>query len=153
MSVLSPYTAERVAPIVVEEMIAEGLTWHESDPSSWYSVDALPYGYDVKFPDVEIDPEELQRFERAVGVTMRCEILLHIFVSDLAGRRALARLAQQVARRTEGWVFVEFYEPPSADLLYHLVGAGRCIRADDAVHLDAAAMAAWIIHPDFHVVK
>jgi hypothetical protein len=84
---------------------------------------------------------------------MRCEILLHVFVSDLAGRPALARVAQRVARRAEGWVFVEFSEPPSADLLHHLAGAGRCIRVGDAVYLDAAAMRSWNAHPDFHVVK
>ncbi|MFI5487941.1 hypothetical protein [Micromonospora echinaurantiaca] len=39
------------------------------------------------------------------------------------------------------------------DLLDVLGDAGRCVRAGDAVYLDAAAMAAWIAHPDFHVVK
>lgn len=153
LSVLTPYIGERVEPILVEEMTAEGLTRYEPDPSFWYSADGLPYGYDIQRPDSEIDPEELQLVERTTGVMMRCDILLHIFVSDLAGRPALARMAQHVARRTEGWVCVEFYDPPSLELLDHLVGAGRCIRVDDAVYLDAAAMAAWIAHPDFHVVR
>lgn len=153
LSVLSPHVAERVEPIVVEEMIVEGLTRYEPDPNDWYSADGLPYGYEIQPPDAETDPEELQLVERATGVTMRCDILLHIFVRDRAGRPALARMAQRVARRTDGWVLVEFYDPPSADLLHQLDGAGRCIRVDDAAYLDAAAMDAWIAHPDFHVVK
>jgi hypothetical protein len=153
LSILSPYPGQRVEPIVVEEMIAEGMARYAPDPSYWYSVDGLPYAYNVQSPDSEIDPEELQLLERATGVTMRCDIGLHIFVSDLAGRPALARMAQRVARRTEGWVFVEFSTPPSADLLHHLRGAGRCVRVDDTVYLDAAAMTAWNAHPDFHVVK
>jgi hypothetical protein len=34
-------------------------------------------------------------------------------------------------------------------------GVMRCdiVRVDDAVYLDAAAMTAWIAHPDFHVVR
>lgn len=91
--------------------------------------------------------------ERAIGAMMRCDISLHIFVSDLAGRPALGRMAQHVARRTEGWVLVEFPAPPSADLIHHLDSVGRCIRVDDAVWLDAAATAAWNAHPDFHAVK
>ncbi|MET8912419.1 hypothetical protein [Micromonospora sp. NPDC004551] len=153
MSILSPYAAERVEPILVEEMIAEGLTRYERDPNYWYSADGLPYGYDIQAPGIEVDPEELHLLERATAVTMGCAIGLHIFVSDLAGRPALARMAQQVARRTDGWVFVDFYDSPSADLLRCLGGAGRRVRADDAVYLDAEAMTAWIAHPSFHVVK
>ncbi|WP_200215419.1 hypothetical protein [Micromonospora coerulea] len=153
MSVLSPHAAERVERVVMQEMLAEGMARYESDPSSWYSADGLPYGFDVQPPDLEIDPEELQFVERASGMTIRCEVLLHIFVRDLAGRPALARMAEHVARRTEGWVFVEFDRPPSAGLLRYLAGAGRCIRVEDAVYLDAAAMTTWNAHRDFHVVK
>jgi len=153
LSILSPHTSERVEPILVEEMLAEGLARDGSDPSYWYSVDGRPYGYEIQAPGVEIDPEELRLVEGAAGVTMRCAIGLHIFVSDLAGRPALARMAHRVTRRTNGWVFVEFRRPPSSDLLRHLGGAGRCLRVGDAVHLDAEAMAGWIAHPDFHVVK
>lgn len=42
MSVLTPYIGERVEPILVEEMTAEGLTRYEPDPSFWYSADGLP---------------------------------------------------------------------------------------------------------------
>ncbi|MET7804786.1 hypothetical protein [Micromonospora chersina] len=153
LSVLTPYAAERVEPILVEEMTAEGLIRYDPDPNDWYSADGLPYGYYLQSPDTETDPEELQLVERASGATMRCDIGLHIFVSNLAGRPALARMAQRVARRTDGWVFVEFHDPPAAELLHRLADAGRCIPVGDAVYLDAAAMAAWIAHPDFHVVK
>lgn len=153
LSLLSPYAAERVEQVLVEEMIAEGLTRNELNPDYWYSVDGLPYGYDIQSPDAEIEPDELQLVERGAGVTMRCDIVLHIFVSDLAGRPTLARVAQHVAGRTEGWVLVEFYDPPSVELLHRLGRAGRCIRVGDVLYLDAFAMAAWISHPDFHVVK
>ncbi|SCL31655.1 hypothetical protein GA0074692_3154 [Micromonospora pallida] len=134
-------------------MVSEGLTRYEPDPRYWHSADGLPYGYDIQPAEAETDPEELQLVERAAGTTMRCDIGLHIFVSDLAGRPALARMAQQVTQRTDGWVFVEFHDPPTATLLRRLDDAGRCIRVGDAVYLDAAAMAAWIARPDFHVVK
>ncbi|MEV7231982.1 hypothetical protein AB0M79_33990 [Polymorphospora sp. NPDC051019] len=68
---------------------------------------------------------------------------MHVLVSDLAGRPALAGIAERVARRTDGWVFVEFRSPPSADLVEYLTSAGRCVRVEDAVYLDAAAMNAW----------
>lgn len=55
--------------------------------------------------------------------------------------------AERVAERTEGWVLVEFRAPPAAALLDHLDNAGRCVRVDDYVHLDAPAMAAWWAHP------
>jgi hypothetical protein len=153
LEVLSPYTAGRVEAIVREEMIAEGLTRYDRDPRSWYSADGLPYGYDIHLPSVETEPEDLQLVERATGVTMRCAIGLHIFVSEVTGRPALARVAQQVARRSSGWVFVEFQDPPCADLLRCLGDAGRYVRVDDAVYLDAAAMTRWAAHPGFHVVK
>ncbi|TYC01235.1 hypothetical protein FXF53_12190 [Micromonospora sp. WP24] len=153
MSILSPQTAERVEPALIQTMVAEGLARYEPDPSCWYSVDGLPYGYDIQAPGFETDPEELDLVERAAGATMACAIGLHIFVSDVAGRPTLARTAQQAAQRTDGWVFVEFHHPPSPGLLKYLDDAGRCLRLDDAVYLDAAAMTAWITHPDFHVVK
>ncbi|MFG2107366.1 hypothetical protein [Micromonospora chersina] len=133
-------------------MTAEGLSRHEPDPR-WHSADGLPYGYHILPPDAETEPEELRLVERASGVTMRCDVALHIFVSTLAGRPALARMAQRVARRTDGWVFVEFHDPPTAELLRRLGDAGRCVQVGDAVYLDAAAMGAWIVHPDFHVIK
>ncbi|GAB3365330.1 hypothetical protein RMN56_25090 [Micromonospora halotolerans] len=46
MSVLSPCPAERVEPIVVEEMTAEGLT--RPDPDDWRSADGPPYGYHIQ---------------------------------------------------------------------------------------------------------
>ncbi|MFF5232983.1 hypothetical protein [Dactylosporangium sp. NPDC000521] len=153
LSILSPWTAERVEPVVVEEMTAAGLTRYRPDPSYWYSADGLPYGYDLQAPDTEAEPEELRSVERAAGAVIRCDIVVHILVSDPAGRPALARIAAAVAGRVDGWVFVEFSSPPSADLLRHLSDAGRCVRADQAVYLDAPAMRAWRGHPDFHVVK
>jgi hypothetical protein len=134
-------------------MAAEGLSRYERDPNYWLAADGLPYGYDIQAPDIEVDVDELQLIAQAADAVMRCDILLHILVSDVAGRTALARIAERVARRTNGWVFVEFDTPPSADLVEYLENAGRCVRVDDAVYLDAAAMAAWIAHPDFHVVK
>ncbi|MFG2003298.1 hypothetical protein ACGFNU_29465 [Spirillospora sp. NPDC048911] len=153
LSVLSPYAAERVEPIAVAEMVAEGLARSASDPGSWYSADGLPYGYGVQAPDAETEPEQLQSLERAAGVTMSSDVVFHIFVNDRSGRPALARMAQRVARRVEGWVFVEFSEPPSAELLGQLAAAGRCVDVGGAVFLDAAAMTAWNVHPEFHVVK
>ncbi|MEU9510426.1 hypothetical protein AB0D32_29570 [Micromonospora sp. NPDC048170] len=153
MSVLSPCTAECVEPVLPEEMAAEGLVRYEPDPDYWLSVDGLPYGFDFQAPDYEVDVDELELIAQAAGRVMRCDIVLHILVSDLAGRPALARVAERVARRTDGWVFVEFNTPPSVDLLEYLTSAGRCVRVDDAVYLDAAAMTAWIAHPHFHVVK
>ncbi|MFG3702489.1 hypothetical protein ACGF5C_32130 [Micromonospora sp. NPDC047620] len=86
-------------------------------------------------------------------MAVRRDIVLHDFVSDLAARPALARIAQRLARRTKGLVLVEFPGPPSVDLLRRLSDAGQCVWAGDAVYLDAAAMGAWIAHPDFYVVK
>lgn len=134
-------------------MAAEGLVRYEPDPDYWLSAVGLPYGYDCQSPDLEVDVGMLELIARAAGAVMRCDIVLHIFVSDLAGRPALARIAQRVARRTNGWVFVEFHIPPLADLLEYLGSAGRCICVGDAVYLDAAAMTAWIARPDFHVIK
>lgn len=150
---LSPYAAERVEPVLREEMAAEGLVRYEADPDYWMSAGGLPYGYDCQAPDLEVGVNELELAAQAAGGVMRCDIVLHIFVSDPAGRPALARIAERVARRTDGWVFVEFRTPPSAGVLEYLTRAGRCVPVDDAVYLDAAAMAAWIAHPDFHVVK
>ncbi|WP_189212037.1 hypothetical protein [Actinokineospora fastidiosa] len=150
LAVLNPFTAERAEAVVVEEMIAEGLTRCAPDSEYWYSADGLPYGYSLDFPHEEFD---LRAVERTAGTGMRSEILLHIFTSDIAGRPALGRMAQRVAERAGGWVFVEFRTPPSADLLHCLETAGRLIRVDGAVYLDGPAMAAWNAHPDFHVVK
>ncbi|MFI6094689.1 hypothetical protein ACIA8G_04000 [Lentzea sp. NPDC051213] len=153
MSVLTPYTADRVEPVVVAEMTAEGIERDAASPENWYSADGRPYGYSLDRPDSETDPAELDLIERVAGKAMRCDIGLHIFVSNLEGRPVLGRLAQRVAERTEGWVLVEFRTPPSADLLGYLENAGRCIRVDDYVYLDAPAMAAWYAHPNFHVIK
>lgn len=150
---MTPYSAERVGPVVVAEMVAEGLVRDAGNPESWYSADGLPYGYTLDRPDHETDPAELALLERAVGKPMGCDVGLHIFVSSLEGRPVLARLAQRVAEQAEGWVFVEFQAPPSADLLRYLGNGGRCVPVGGHVHLDAAAMAAWCAHPDFHVVK
>ncbi|MEV4829812.1 hypothetical protein AB0K25_16020 [Micromonospora sp. NPDC049257] len=153
MSVLSPCTAGCVEPVLLEEMAAEGLVRYEPDPDYWLSAGGLPYGYDLQAPDREVDAAELELLARVAGAVMRCDVVLHILVNDVAGRPALARVAERVARRTDGWVFVEFRTPPSAELLAHLAGAGRCVRVGDAVYLDAPAMTAWIAHPEFHVVK
>ncbi|WP_433262061.1 hypothetical protein ACQPWR_21785 [Micromonospora vinacea] len=153
LSVLSPCTAECVEPALLEEMAAEGLIRYEPDPDYWLSAEGQPYGYDFQAPDFEVGVDELELLAQVAGGVMRCDIVLHILVSDVAGRLALARIAERVARRTDGWVFVEFRSPPSADLLEYLASAGRCVRVDDAVYLDAAAMIAWIAHPEFHVVK
>jgi len=158
LSVFSPSAGESVESVVVEAMIAEGLTRHEGGGSfllqGWFSDDGLPYGYSLETPDFEGDSDERARLEQVAGVTMRCQVQLHIFVSDVAGRAALARGAQQVARHSEGWVFVEFARPPSAELVNDLLRAGCGVRLDhDAIYLDAAAMTAWIAHPDFHVIK
>jgi hypothetical protein len=150
LSVLSPYRAGRVMPIVVAQLIAVGLT---RGPGVWRSADGLPYGYDLQAPDLETEPDELRLVEEAAGKRMRCDILLHLHVSDVAGRPALARIAEEVARWTEGWVYVEFATPPSADLLALLAAAGCCLAVADAAYLDAAAMAAWRSHPGFHVLK
>ncbi|GAA4429939.1 hypothetical protein GCM10023148_34510 [Actinokineospora soli] len=153
LSVLSPYPAGRVEPVVVAEMSAEGMTQHAAHLKYWHSNDGTPYGYSLNAPDSETEQVDLRLIERAAGEAMRCDILLHVFVSDLAGRPVLGRLAQRVAARTAGWVFVEFQVPPSTRLLDHFETAGRCIRVNDYVYLDALAMAAWCAHPDFHVIK
>ena len=170
LSVLSPYRAERVGPIVEAQLIAEGLTRHPGSGSSafpssafpssasrysdfWYSAEGRPYGYDLQAPDLETEPDELRLVEEAAGKRIRCDILLHIHVSDISGRPALARIAEQVARWTEGWVHVDFADPPPAELLKRLAGAGCCLPLQYAAYLDAAAMGAWLAHPDFHVLK
>jgi hypothetical protein len=145
--------AERVEPVVMAEMAAEGMDRDAAYPERWYSADGLPYAYTLDRPDSETDPEELELIEQVVGKPMRCDIGLHIFVSNLVGRPVLARLAQRVAEQTEGLVLVEFQAPPSADLLRCLENAGRCIPVDNYVYLDAPAMAAWYAHADFHVIK
>ena len=152
-SVLTPYTAELVERVVVAEMAAEGMNRNAADPLYWHSADGLPYGYSLGRPDYETDPAEVEVVERAAGRTMRCDIGLHVFVSDPAGRPVLGRLAQRIAERTEGWVFVEFHTRPSVDLLEDLGRDGRCVRVEDFVYLDAPAMATWCAHPAFHVVK
>lgn len=96
---------------------------------------------------------ELDLIEQAAGARMVSDIGLHIYVSDIGGRVRLAQVAGRVAGRANGWVFVEFSRPPSMDLLRLLAEAGRCIRSDDAVYVDALATAAWIAYPGFHVVK
>jgi hypothetical protein len=151
--VLTPYTAERVEPVVVEEMTAEGMERNPAYQGDWLSAEGLPYSYSLDPPDYEIDTAELEIIERVAGRAMRCTVGLHIFVSNLAGRPVLGRLAQRVAERAEGWVLVEFRAPPPADLLDHLDHAGRCVRVDDYLYLDAPAMAAWCAHPNFHVIK
>lgn len=133
LCVLSPYANEQLEPTVVEALIAHGLIQDPDDASSWRPADGLPYGYDIQSADFDIEPAELRHVESATGATMRSQIALHVYVSDLAGRRLLARLAQRVALRTAGWVFVEFAGSPSAELLRHLTHAGECIRVDDAV--------------------
>lgn len=151
--VLTPYTAERVEPVVAVEMTAEGMQQDPAHPGDWLSADGLPYSCSLDRPDYETDPAELEIIERVAGRAMRCAVGLHIFVSNLAGRPVLGRLAQRVAERTDGWVLVEFQAPPAADLLDHLDNAGRCVRVDDYVYLDAPAMAAWYAHLNFHVIK
>lgn len=153
LSVLSPCTAEEAEPVLLEEMAAEGLIRYEPDPDYWYSADGLPYAYRCQAPDVDSGVEELELIAQAAGAVMRCDIVLQILVGAVAGRPALARVAQRVARRTNGWVLIEFPAPPSADLIEYLERRGRCVRVDDAVYLDPAAMAAWLSHPDFCVVK
>jgi hypothetical protein len=150
LSVLSPYRFERVTPIVVAQLLAEGLT-RRGD--SWYSPAGLPYGFDLQAPELETEPDELRLVEEAAGKRMRCDILVHILVGNVAGRPALARVAEQVARWTEGWVHVEFARPPTAELLARLAAAGTCLPLPDAAFLDAAAMAAWRADPSFHVLK
>jgi len=150
---LAPYTAKHVEPVVVAAMTAEDMDRDAANPGHWYSADGLPYGYTLDRPDSETDPAELELIERAGGKPMRCDIGLHIFVSTLAGRPVLARLAQRVAEQIEGRVLVEFQAPPSTDLLSYLENAGRCIPVNGYVYLDAPAMAAWCAHPDFHVIK
>ncbi|MCR6483209.1 hypothetical protein M8542_10310 [Amycolatopsis sp. OK19-0408] len=152
-SVLTPSPAERAERVVIAEMAAEGMIRNAADPRYWHSADRLPYGYSLYQPDHEIDPAEVGLVEQVAGTTMRCDIGLHVFVSDPAGRPVLGRLAQRVAERTDGWVFVEFRTRPSADLLDGLERTGRCIRVGDYVYLDASAMATWCARPAFHVVK
>lgn len=106
-----------IEPVLPEEMAAEGLTRWEADPSYWLSADGSPYEYEVQAPDFEIDVEQLQLLTRAGGAVMRCSIVLHILVSDLSGRPALARITERVAPRAEGWVFVEFSSSLSTELL------------------------------------
>ncbi|GAA0403746.1 hypothetical protein GCM10009541_53620 [Micromonospora gifhornensis] len=153
LSILAPHDTERIESIVIEEMIAEGLHRYEPDPRYWYSADGVPYGYVIGAPGADVDAEELRLVEQAAGMAMGCVVELHIFVSDRAGRLALAQIAQRVAGRIEGWVFVELDGLPCPDLLDHLDGGGRCVRVDGAGYLDAEATARWINHPDFHVVK
>ncbi len=150
---MTPYSAERVEPVVVAGMAAEGMERDAADPLSWYSAAGLPYSYSLDPPDHETEPAELEIIERVAGRALSCAVGLHIFVSDLAGRPVLGRMAQRVAERAEGWVLVEFRARPSEDVLGYLENAGRCIRVDDYVYLDAPAMAAWYAHPDFHVLK
>ncbi|MET8853482.1 hypothetical protein [Amycolatopsis sp. NPDC004625] len=138
---------------MIAEMAAEGMGRNAAAPGYWHSADGLPYGYSLDEPAQETDPAELDVVERAAGRTMRCDIGLHVFVSDPAGRSVLGRLAQRVAERTEGWVFVEFRTPPAEDLIEDLARTGRCIRVEDYVYLDAPAMATWYAHPAFHLVK
>lgn len=130
-----------------------GLTRYAPDPAYWYSDDGLPYGFSVQAPALEVDGYELDLIEQAAGARMVSDIGLHIYVSDIGGRVRLAQVAGRVAGRANGWVFVEFSRPPSMDLLRLLAEAGRCIRSDDAVYVDALATAAWIAYPGFHVVK
>jgi hypothetical protein len=150
---VSPRTVAAIGPLLVEEMIAEGLTLDDLGSGYWRSPDGVPYGYDIHPADFEIDQDELETVQRIAGAVMKCDVSVHIFVSSPAGRPALARIAHRLAGRTDGWVFVEFDLRPSKDLLDRLSRAGRTIAVDDALYLDADAMAAWIADSRFHVVK
>jgi hypothetical protein len=150
LCVLSPRAADQAASITVEAMLAEGLT--RRGATDWYSAAGLPHAYDIADPDFEIEPESLRTVEEAAGVTMRCQIQVHIVVSDLAGRPLLARLAQAVALGGEGWALVEFAGPPPADLVGPLLRARHAVRTDD-FSFDAVGTVVWIAHPGFHVVK
>ena len=153
LSVLTQYMAEHVEPVVETEMTAESMGRDADNPEHWRLADGLPYGYIVDRPDSETDPPELELIARVVGKPMRCDISLHILVSNLAGRPVLTQLAQRVAEQTEGGVFVKFQASPSTGLLSYLENAGRCIPVDDYAYLDAPAMAAWHAHPNFYVIK
>ncbi|WP_144127603.1 hypothetical protein [Catellatospora sichuanensis] len=153
LSFLTSCAAEQAEPVLVEELAAEGLVRDERYPGYWFTAGGLAFQYWLQAPNHEIEPEELQLIAQIAGTAMRCDVVLHTLVSDPADGPALARIAQRVARRTGGWVFIEFRVPPSARLLRHLADAGRCIGVDNAVYLDAAATAAWLAHPDYHFVK
>ncbi|GIG00801.1 hypothetical protein Cci01nite_58940 [Catellatospora citrea] len=137
----------------MEELAAVGMTRDEGYPGYWFTAGGLAYEYWLQAPDCEIEPAELQLIAKIAGAAMRCDVVLHTLVSDPTDGPALARIAQRVAGRTDGWVFIEFRVPPSALLLRHLSSVGRCIEVGNAAYLDAAAMEAWLAHPDYHFVK
>ncbi|WP_155385795.1 hypothetical protein [Catellatospora paridis] len=153
LSFLTSCTAEQAEPVLMEELAAEGMVQDERYPGHWFTAGGLAYEYWLQVPDYEIEPAELQLIAQVAGAPMRCDVVLHTLVSDPTDGPALARIAQRVVRRTDGWVFIEFRVPPSARLLRHLSSVGRCIEVGNAAYLDAAAMAAWLIHPDYHFVK
>jgi hypothetical protein len=153
-SVLTPRCAAQAELAVIEALVALGLT-SRADSPDWYSPTDLPYGYNLQTPDQETEPDELDAIEAFAGRRMTCDICLHLFVSDRAGRPLLARIAAGVARRVDGWIFVDLSGPATERLAGHLATAGRCLPLFNrsALYLDAAAMDAWIQHPEFHVVK
>ncbi|WP_144120602.1 hypothetical protein [Catellatospora sichuanensis] len=156
LCVFSPHPAELVEPIVLAAFRAEGLIRHGSDAGDWHDTDGRPYGYRMEAVDFEFGPEATQPLEQVAGIAMACQVQIHIWISDPRGRPALGRIAQRVADRVDGWVYVDLHDPPPAGIRGHFDRAGRRVVADDdgtAFFLDAAAMAAWLGHPDFYVIK
>ncbi|MEV0268033.1 hypothetical protein AB0H43_04585 [Hamadaea sp. NPDC050747] len=67
--------------------------------------------------------------------------------------------ALRIAEATDGWVDVDgdiarpYGRAPIIGLDDYFNQHGRCVFVDGGYFLDPAAMAAWLRHPDFSVVK
>ncbi|MFD0593069.1 hypothetical protein ACFQZ4_11405 [Catellatospora coxensis] len=156
LCVFSPLPAALVEPLVEAAFRAEGLVRHADRTRDWYDAAGRPYAYYLEATDFEFGPEETAPLESAAGVEMACQVQVHIGVSDPAGRPALGRMAHRLAVEADGWVYIDLHDPPPAGIRELFERAGRCVAAadDDTVFfVDAAAMAAWLAHPEFYVIK
>ncbi len=153
LAFLSPCEVMQVEAILKEELAAAGLVEHRRSPGTWLGSGHLNYTYWIQSPACEIEPEALVLLAEVAGTAMCCEFLLYSCITDAGDAQLLGGIAQRVAARTRGWVFIEFEVEPSAEVYGQLNRTGRGIRFDGDAYLDAAAMAAWMAHPDYHFVK
>jgi len=155
VTALEPDTVES---LVLAATSGEGFVL-DIEPRAFRDQYGLPYGYTIQPPEVEREPDEVQRLAVELGMPVVTEAGVMAFVSDQRCRAPLARLAQCIAAAAHGWVDVDgdisrpYGRPPILDLADHLNEAGRCRVIDGSYYLDAAAMKAWLHHPAFHVIK
>lgn len=155
ITALEPDTVEQLVLAAVSE---QGFTL-EDRPRALRDRHGLPYGYAIQPAQSQREPDEIQRLATELGIPIVTEAVVWAFVSDLRCRAPLARLAQRIARASQGWVDVDgdisqpYGRAPILGLAEQLNEAGCCHVIDESYYLDASAMETWLRHPMFHVIK